>query len=96
VENKRAVILVLAIASAVLIVASGAYAMIGRQTEASGSSYPGSSYSCGMGPSMMGGFGGSYGGMMGNHGMMGTGYAQSMMENVQQCMWHHWNSTSAP
>jgi len=95
-ENKKAMILILAIAAAVLIAASGAYAMMGRQTGADGGSYPSSAYGHGMGTSMMGGFGGSYGGMMGNRGMMGTGYGQSMMENMQQYMWHYWNSTTTP
>ena len=94
-ENKKAMILVLAIAAAVLIAAGGAYAM-GRQTGANGSSYPSFVYSHGMGPSMMGGFGGSYGGMMGNHGMAGTGYGQPMMESMEQYMWQYWNSTTTP
>jgi len=95
-ENKKAVILVFAIAATVLITASWAYATMSRQPVVNGGSYPSSAYGYGIGLSMMGGFGGPYGGMMGSRGMMGTGYGQSMMENMQQYMWHYWNSTSAP
>jgi len=94
-ENKKAMILVLAIAAAVLIAAGGVYAM-GGQTGANGGSYPSFVYSHGMGPSMTGGFGRSYGGEMGNHGMAGTGYGQPMMESMRQYMWQYWNSTTTP
>ena len=91
-ENKKATILVLAKAAAVLIAASGLYAFVGRQTGTSGSSYPSSSCSHGIGPSMMGESNGAYGGMMGTRGMMGTSYGEYMIGN----MCYPWNSTSAP
>ena len=102
-ENKKATILVLAIVAAVIVTASGAYAM-GRQAPGVGSSYPSTTYRSGMGPSMMGGLSGYTGGMMGGS----TGYAQGMMgghgmmgawngtNSMQQYMWHYWNSTSVP
>ena len=93
-ENKKAAILVLAIAAAVAITASGAYAM-GRQTGATGYSHPSTTFGSWMGPGMMGGYGGQPGGMMGGYGgypgMMGSsGYS------LYQYMQHHWNSTSVP
>ncbi|MDE1853840.1 MAG: hypothetical protein KGI38_08870 [Thaumarchaeota archaeon] len=88
-ENKKAAILVLAIVAAVVVTASGAYAM-GRQAPGAGSSYPGTTYRSGMGPSMMGGSAGYAGGMMGGHGMMG---AWDSTGSMQQYMWRYWNSS---
>ncbi len=103
-ENKKAAILVLAIAAALLIAASATYAMMSRQTQSTGSPY-----GSGTGPSMMGGSAGysggmmggygGYSGMMGGHGMMG-GYGASW--NGTSPYWcaqyaeHHLNSTSSP
>lgn len=88
-ENKKAAILVLAIVAAVAIAAGGAYAM-GRPVTNTGYTYPNSGYRSGMGPSMMGGYGG-YSGMMGN------GYGMySMHEYMHEYMGHYWNSTSVP
>ena len=103
-ENKKAAILVLAIVAAVAIAASGAYAMMGRQTAGPGSSYSNTTYRSGMGPSMMGGSfgysggmmgrsGGYAGGMMGGYGMMGTWNGTVSM---RQYMWHYWNATTVP
>ena len=90
-ENKKAAILVLAIVAAVMIAAGGAYAMTGRGIASYANSYPSTVHWSGMGPSMMGGSAGYRG------GMMGAGYGQSsMMEDMQQYMWHYWNSTSVP
>ncbi len=97
-ENKKAAILVLAIVAAVIVTASGAYAM-GRQATSQAAPYTGA-YPYGMGPGMMGGFGGPAGyrgGMMGGYGMMGywngTGATQQCPRDY---MWQYWNSTSAP
>ena len=93
-ENKKAAILVLAIAAAVAITASGVYAM-GRQTGGTGYSNPSATYGSWMGSGMMGGFGGHPGGMMGGYsgypGMMGSG-GLSMYQYMQR----YWNSTSVP
>ncbi len=102
-ENKNAVILVLAIVAALLIAASATYAMMGRQVVNTGNA----NYGYGTGPSMMGrsagypggmmgGYTGGYGGMMGGHGMMddfnGTSSMYQYMQQTRQC----WNSTSTP
>jgi hypothetical protein len=102
-ENKKAMILVLAIAAAVVIATGAVYAAAGRQTATSGGSDLNGSFMSGMGPSMMGGFGGTAGygsGMMGGRGMMGAGYGpssmSSMMQDMRQDMSRYWNSTSVP
>lgn len=111
-ENNNAAILVLAIVAALVVTATGAYAM-GRQTGYlgnTGSSYPSSAYGSGFGPSMMGGSTGYRGGMMGGSagysgGMMGGfgttgGYgmmgASNGMSEMREYMWHYWNSSSVP
>ncbi len=94
-ENKTAVIVVLVIVAALIVTASGAYAM-GWQATSQGTR-PNTAYAEGMGPSMMGGFSGSTGyrgGMMGGYGMMGNG--ASSMQQMWQYMSHFWNSTSSP
>lgn len=89
-ENKKAAILVLAIAAAVAITAGGAYAM-GRQTTNNFSPYAGTHYTSGMGSGMMGGYaGGMMGGYNGYSGMMGSG------SPMYQYIRHYWNSTSVP
>ncbi len=89
-ENKKTAILVLAILAAVVVTASGVYAA-NPQNAGAGSPYSGASYRYGMGPSMMGGYGGFPGGMMGGYGMMGNGQYW-----MQQYMSQYWNSTSTP
>jgi hypothetical protein len=93
-ENKTAAILVLAIAAAVIVTASGAYAM-SRQTAVQGNTYPSVAFGSGMGP--WGGSVGHQGGMMGDQGghgmMMGSWSGQ---QSMQQYMWHYWNSTYSP
>ncbi len=99
-ENKNAVILVLAIVAALLIAASATYAMVGRQVVNTGNANNG----YGTGPSMMGGlagysggmmggYTGGYGGMMGGHGMMDDFNGTSSMDQHMQQMWQYWNST---
>lgn len=97
--EKKGTMLVLAVAAAIILAASSAYAM-GRQTPGVGSYHPNSSGS-GMGPSMMGGSsyrGGMMGGqgMMGGFGMMGEVNDTSSMSTIRQHMYQCWNSTSIP
>ncbi len=80
-ENKNAVILVLAIVAALLSAASATYAMMGRQVVNTGNA----NYGYGTGPSMMGGHG-----MMGDFN--GTSPMYQYMQQTRQC----WNSTSTP
>ncbi len=104
-ENKNVAVLVLAVSAAVLIAASGAYAMGVH------AAVPGNSYGYGVGQSMMGGssaysggmMGGStgrIGGMMGGYGMMGswngTGSMCEHMEQMHEYMQQYWNSTTVP
>ncbi len=93
-ENKKAAILILAIVAAVIVTASGAYAM-GRQTTTQTSSYSGATYPSGMGPGMMGTFGGqaNHHGMMGGYGMMSNGASPCWCPEYAE---HYLNSTSAP
>src|SRR5574340_932876 len=103
-ENKQAMILVLATLAAVVIATSATYAMGGLRNP--GSVSPSPTYRSGMGPSMMGGsvgyaggmtggYSGQAGGMMGGYGMMGNANgAGSMYEYMEQYMSHYWNSTS--
>ncbi len=93
-ENKKAAILILAIVAAVIVTASGAYAM-GRQVTTQANSYSGATYPSGMGPGMMN----SFGGQMNHHGMM---YGYGVMSDGTFPYWcpeyaeHHLNSTSTP
>lgn len=89
-ENKKAAMLVLAIAAAVIIATGGVYAMAGGAAPRTGSPYSNAGREYGMGSSMMGGYGGYRGGMMG-----GWNYP-SMWQYMQQFMDHLWNSTSFP
>ena len=73
-ENKKAAVLVLAIAAAVMIATGGVYAMAGGAAPGTGSPYSNVGREYGMGSCMMGGYGGFRGGMMG-----GWNYA---------AMWH--------
>jgi hypothetical protein len=92
-ENKKAAILVLALVAAVVVTASGIYAM-GARTTGQGYAGPITGIRSGMGPSMMSGSFGRAGGMMGGYGMMG--YGQSSMQDMRESMWHYWNFTAAP
>ncbi len=83
-ENTKAAILVLAIAAALIVAASGAYAM-GMQTTRT-NSYQGTPYG-----GMMGGSPGYTGGMMGGYGTMGSGCGSYAMH---QYMSQYWNSTT--
>lgn len=94
-ENKKAAILVLATAVALVIAAGGVYAM--ERPTANGGYAP-VAY---QGYGMMGGFAGNAGGMMGGYGgyagMMGNVNSTGSMYNyMRQYMSQYWNSTSAP
>ena len=97
-ENKKAAIIALAVAATLILTVNGVNAMMVRTTTATTNSYPNTTYRSGMGPVMMGGGSTAYrGGMMNGYGMMGAGYSESsMMREMQQYMWHYWNSTSVP
>lgn len=90
-ENKRAALLALAVAAAVVIATGAAYAA-GRQAGPTANYIPSQTPRYGMGPSMMGGYG-RYSGMMGSHWMTGNVNGTSFM---YQYMRQYWNSTSAP
>ena len=85
-ENKTAAMLVLAIVASLVVTAGAAYAM-GRQTSTTGGYTNGSSFRSGMGPSMMGGASGHWGGMMG--AWNGT---SPMYQRMSYC----WNATNVP
>ncbi len=93
-ENTKAAILVLAIAAALIVTATGAYAM-GRVGNNTGT-YPNTAYGAGMGPSMMGGSYGYAGGMMGGHGMMGAWNGTGSMHEYMEQYCPYYNSTAVP
>ena len=94
-ENNKATILVLAIVAALIVTASGAYAM-GRGGDGVAGLNTGTNRS-GMGPSMMGGGAGYAGGMMGGNGMMRSGSGiGSICAYMGECTDSCWNSASAP
>ena len=93
-ENKKAAILVLAIIAALIVTASGAYAM-GRGGNSAAGLSSGITGRSGIGPSMMGGSTGNSGGMMGGNGMMRSGGGMgSTCGYMGECMDRYWNSTA--